>query len=263
MIIPELEVITESHAPPAYQLVGKRYSVLNVPLPPGGTFISEPGAMMHMSSDVKMQAVFGGLMGAFNNMASGEGSFARVKYTASANGYVGLTPNMPMAVVVPVDLDAVGGVVNAKRGAYMAGPETVSARVQILPARSLAACCCGGLPPLIQALHGSGTAFLAAGGTVVKKSLQPGEKFIVDSDSVVAFSPSVGYDVVQVGTCITCCFGGERCFNTALTGPGDIYLQSMSYEKLIKFLVKSTGGGDNKKKDDKQGAPAASDMMCR
>jgi len=80
---------------------------------------------------------------------------------------------------------------------------------------------------------------------------------LVDTDAVVGFSPSVTYDVRKVGSCLSCCCGREGCFNTKLVGPGDIYLQTVSYEKLAKLLVSDQSGGGGKKGgggDDPAGA---------
>ena len=109
--------------------------------------------------------------------------------------------------------------------------------------------CCGGMQPIIQNVNGHGTAFLSAGGTVVRKTLTPDESVVVDTGSVVGFSPSVNYDVECVGNCRTFCCGGEGCFHTTLTGPGDVYLQSMSIERLIRFLLSGPGGGSGDDKD--------------
>mmetsp|Transcript_19373 Transcript_19373/g.51001 ORF Transcript_19373/g.51001 Transcript_19373/m.51001 type:complete len:208 (+) Transcript_19373:3-626(+) len=205
-----------------------------------------------------MRARFAGL-----RLFSGEG-LAKNKYTnhGAEPGYIGLAPNMPMAIVVPLNMDELVSM-NVKRGAFMAGDETVRVRPKLLPAASCAACCCGGMAPIIQGVSGNGTALLNAGGTVLKKVLQKGEQLVVDTDSVVAFQVSVGYDVRTVGNCVTCCIGGEGCYNTELTGPGTIYLQSQSYEKLIKFLTKPApptknngegGGGGG------EGAPEGEEM---
>ncbi|KAJ8611854.1 hypothetical protein CTAYLR_005800 [Chrysophaeum taylorii] len=254
-LIPEASVIGQRSAPPGYEFVGNRYTVVNKVLKPSETFIAEAGSMLHMSDGVRMSSTFGGVAGVANSLVSGE-DIARVRFinAGSSDGFVGITPNQPMAVVVPVDLGS-GGAINAKRGAYIAGPETVRPVAQILPATSCLACCCGGMPPIIQSVRGSGVAFLAAGGTVVRKTLARGESVLVDTHSVVAFSPTVGYDVKRVGSCVTCCFGGEGCFNTHLRGPGDVYIQSMSYEKLIDFLLTPTpaGGGDGDRDRDGDG----------
>lgn len=112
---------------------------------------------------------------------------------------------------------------------------------------------------------GSGVALLNAGGTVVSRTLGPGEKLLIDSHSLVAFTDGIGYDVQQVGSPLTCCLGGEGCFNTELTGPGIVYLQSLSYEKIIKLLVTQTkGAGRNKAAEGiSVGAPIGGAEMQR
>ena len=66
-----------------------------------------------------------------------------------------------------------------------------------------------------------------------------------------------------MGNFVTCCCGGEGCFNTELTGPGTIYLQSLSYEKLIRLLVKKAGGGKKKDEGMQLGGPPMSTQMDR
>lgn len=257
-----LTVIGQMSSPsPKYEFVGHRYTVLNVRLAPGESFSSETGALMHMSDNVRMTAAFRGFSGVAHNVLSGE-DIARVRYInhGRTNGYVGLSPNQPMSIIIPIDISQQGGSINAKRGAYIAGPESISAKARILPTRSCAACCCGGMPPLIQAVSGAGIGFIAAGGTVLKKTLGPGEEILVDTESVVAFSNGMKYNVRQTGSFVTCCCGGEGCFNTVLEGPGDVYIQSLSYQKLVNFLVTAppSSGGQNDKDDKKRdGGPVA------
>lgn len=254
-----MEVISKSAAPEGYMIMGERYSVVQKILEPGASFGSEPGAMVFMSDGVRMRARWAGF-----RLFSGEG-LAKNKYTNHSDkaGYIGLAPNMPMAVVVPLNMDQLVSM-NVKRGAFMAGDETVRVRPKLLPAASCLACCCGGMKPIIQGVSGTGIALINAGGTVVKKSLQPGEKILIDTESVVAFQDSVGYDVQTVGGCFTCCLGGEGCFSTELTGPGDVYLQSMSYEKLIKILTKPAAPSPPGKAGEVgEGAPPDSEAMQR
>lgn len=251
-----MNVVGRTQLPGQFQVMGDRYSVVNRELQPGESYQGESGVMMYMSNDVQMQARFAGW-----RMFSGEG-LAKLSFTnrGSQPGFVGLSPNMPMAIVIPFDVGQAG--LNCKRGAYMSGDNSVRVFPKPLPAASCAACCCGGMPPLIQHLSGSGIALLNAGGTVVQKQLGPGERILVDSDSIVAFTDGVGYDVRQVGNFLTCCFGGEGCFNTELSGPGTVYLQSLSYEKLIRLLVRKQG---NAKKDtnESSGAPLDAAAMER
>ena len=259
-------VVSDQTAPFGYDVLGDTYGIVAKTLHPGETFHSEPGAMVFMSNDVRMSAKFGrGFRGAVSQAVSGE-ALAKVEYTnaGAGPGYVGMTANQPFSTVIPVQLAALpGGSINVKRGAYMAGTPDVTASMKFLPARDLAACCCGGLPPVIQSVSGAphGTAFLSAAGTIVAKNLQPGEAVVVDSTSIVGFENDVQFDVKRVGDCSTCCLGGEGCYNTVLTGPGNVYLQSISIDKLMAQLVTvqssddGGGGGD--------GAPATTEVMVR
>lgn len=218
-------------------LVGKRYTVANKLLQSGETFQSEPGALLYMSDGVTLRASFGGW-----RMFSGEG-LAKNQYTNNSTepAVLALTPNMPMGSIIPFDLSKHGRL-NCKRGAFMAAESTVRVHPKLLPARSALACCFGGVAPVIQEVSGTGLALLAAGGTILKKSLAPGETILVDTHSVVAFTSGVSFDVKQVGSLATCCFAGEGCFNTELSGPGTVYFQSLSYEKLTKMLLYGANG---------------------
>jgi len=243
----DFQVLGRMATPDGYAISGTRYSVINYALQPQQSVHMEPGVMLYKSPTVTVTAAFAGM-----RLFSGEGlAKARLKNTSGELGYIGLAPNMPFAIVVPFDLSNIpGGSVNLKRGAFMAGDETVKVMPKFLPAKNAAACCCGGMPPLIQNVSGSGTAFVNAAGTLIKKDLGPGEVLIVDSDSVVGFTDGIEYDVQRVGGFLTCLCGGEGCFNTKLTGPGTIVLQTMSYERLVRMLVKKSdnnaggGGGD-------------------
>ena len=92
--------------------------------------------------------------------------------------------------------------------------------------------CCGGLGCIRQQATGNGTVFYSAGGTILQKTLAPGEKVITDATSIVGFQESVSFGVQPTGGCGGMCCGGEGlCYGT-LTGPGVILVQSMSFEKF-------------------------------
>lgn len=98
----------------------------------------------------------------------------------------------------------------------------------------------------MQTVENGEYAFLMAMGTVIKKTLRAGESILVDGDSVLAFESSVTVDVRAVGNIAAICCGGEGLFNTELSGPGTIYLQSMSIDKLRRLFPPSiaSSGGD-------------------
>ena len=144
-----------------------------------------------------------------------------------------MTPNVP-SKVVPVDLSTVGGHLIAKGGAYMAHVGKVS-----LVADCDCNCCkacCGGMGFTRQSIKGDGTVFLTGGGTIVMKTLQSGEKIVVDTNSIVGFQSSVNLTIRKSGGCYTMCLGGEGLFNSVLEGPGLVILESMSFEKYKDSL---------------------------
>lgn len=148
--------------------------------------------------------------------------------------FVALTPNFP-AKVVPINLAKYGGKIIVQKKSYMGstGETKVTADCDL----NCCSCCCGGMGFIREAVEGSGTVFLASGGTVVQKVLHNDETFIVDTNSIVGFQESVRFGVARTGGCCVCCFGGEGIFNTTLTGPGLVILQSMSFEKYRKALL--------------------------
>ena len=82
-------------------------------------------------------------------------------------------------------------------------------------------------------------------GTVIKKTLAEGEQILVDGNSILCFETSVTVDVRPVGGIAAICCGGEGIFNTEMNGPGTVFLQSMSIDKLrLLFPPKTSNGGD-------------------
>jgi len=90
----------------------------------------------------------------------------------------------------------------------------------------------GGEGFILQRLEGDGMAFIHAGGTAIKKELEPGETLRVDTGCLVGFSPSVDYDIRFVGGFKNALFGGEGIFLAKVTGPGLVYLQSLPFSRL-------------------------------
>ena len=90
----------------------------------------------------------------------------------------------------------------------------------------------GGEGFIMQKLEGDGMAFVHAGGTVVRRTLQPGETLLVDTGCVVAFTPDVNFEIQYVGKIKTALFGGEGLFFAKLSGPGTVWLQSLPFSRL-------------------------------
>lgn len=229
----------DAEMPAGYEVTGHRYPILTKALEPGAKIKGEPGSMLIMGDHVKMKTKFQGVGALFG----GELLKNIYENAGQTPSHVSLAGNVPFGSLVPVSV-VEGQPFVCKRGLYFAGDESVKVTAGILRARSGAACCCGGMPPIVQKLKGSGQAFLLGSGTVVKKELIAGEELLVSTEAILGFQENMSFDVRQVGNFITCCCGGEGCFNTVLRGPGTVYLQSFGIEKLTKLMITAGGGGD-------------------
>jgi len=180
---------------------------------------------MFMSPKIKMTQE----MGNCTRLCVGESCCKTVFHNDQRDeGFVSLTPSFP-AKVIPVDLTTVGQKLIAKGGAYMShvGDVSLAATWDCCPTT----CWFGGMGIARQGITGTGTVFLEAGGVVLTKVLAAGEVLVVDTDSIVAFQETVILNVRLQSSVGMCCLGGEGCFNTTLTGPGLVILQSMSFGK--------------------------------
>jgi len=90
----------------------------------------------------------------------------------------------------------------------------------------------GGEGFVMQKLEGDGLAFVHAGGTVIKRELQAGQVLLIDTGCIVAFTPSVNFEIQYVGKIKTALFGGEGLFFAKVTGPGTVWLQSLPFSRL-------------------------------
>jgi uncharacterized protein (AIM24 family) len=115
----------------------------------------------------------------------------------------------------------------------------------------------------MQRLEGDGLAFIHAGGTVVRRELQAGETVLVDTGCVVAYTPSVSFEVQYVGKVKTALFGGEGLFLAKLTGPGQLWLQSLPFSRLASrvFAAAPQAGGHGREEGSVLGGFAAGGLL--
>lgn len=229
-------IVTVVPAGAPWEITGPDCQILSINMKPGERIEAEPGSMMFMSPKIKSSVE----MGNCSRTCVGE-TLCKAIYTnnSSSEAYVALTPNFP-AKVIPLDLSKTGKIV-AKKGAYMSGIGDVSVAVDM---DCSCASLCSGLGVLRTGVTGSGTLFLAAGGTIVTKTLADKEVIVVDETSLVGFQDSVTLGFRAAGGCCTCCCAGEGMFLTTLTGPGLVIIQSMSFEKYKAAVAPPMTQGD-------------------
>lgn len=255
--IPPTPDVYEHDGMPKYEIIGTDAQVVQFPLRAGRQIICFSGAMAYMSDGMTMDVKLGGFKKTFGRLAGG-GSLFEITYTntSDVDGYIGMTPDYP-GVIVPINMSIASGKIIALRDSFLCstvgvGEETTDVSAGFNPSNSVAGFCCSGFDFIVQSLEHGEWAFIIAMGTVVQKTLEEGESILVDGDSILCFESSVQVDVRAVGNIAAICCGGEGIFNTVLTGPGKIWLQSLSIDKMRKLFPptvvqqgdNSGGGGD-------------------
>ncbi|CAN5918763.1 TIGR00266 family protein [soil metagenome] len=238
-----------------YEIKGSEMQFVEVELDPGEAAVGEAGSMMYMEAGIGMDTVFGDgsgggggglfgkLLGAGKRLVTGESLFTTV-YTnhGSAKAKVAFAAPYP-GKILPMDLRQLGGTLICQKDAFLCAARGVS--LGIFFQRKLSVGFFGGEGFIMQRLDGDGLAFVHAGGTVMKRDLQPGQTLLVDTGCLVAMTPNVSFEIQYVGKIKTALFGGEGLFFAKVTGPGTVWLQSLPFSRLASRVFAAapqTGG---------------------
>lgn len=224
-----------------YEIQGGNFPVLICSLAPNETMISEGGGMSWMSPNMKMETTGGGLGKMLGRMVTKESIFQN-RYTAQGgNGMIAFASSLPgeiLALEVNPGQDYV-----CQKSAFLAS--TAGVELSTFFQKKLGAGFFGGEGFIMQRLTGNGVAFVEIDGSAIRYNLQAGEQIIVDTGHVVLMSSSCKMDVQTVKGVKNVLFGGEGLFNTVVTGPGEVVLQTMPVPKLAgsiqPYIVTSSG----------------------
>lgn len=236
-----------------YTVLGTDMQVLNIDMAPGDKVISTPGSMNYMQSGFNSSVDFS-CSTCIGRCCAGESCCMMVfTNSGSGNAAIGLTPSFP-AKVIPVPMSSYPDVL-LKTGSYMSHLGNVELGYDT--DCCTLTCCCGGQGCCRARIKGTdGVTFLNAGGTILQRTLQAGEVLKVDTNSVVGWESSVTFGIKSNGGCTNCCCAGEGLFSTTLTGPGTVWLQSQSIEKLRLGIAKQAAKQGGNKNGGGGGGPA-------
>ncbi len=218
-----------------YAIHGDDMQVVEIELDAGEGVRAEAGAMMFMEEGIQMQtSAEGGLFGGFKRMFTGESFFITTfMYKGPAKGHVAFGAPYP-GKVIPLELGSFGGEMLCQKDAFLCAAKGID--IDIAFTRRLGAGLFGGEGFILQRLTGEGMAFVHAGGTIIEKRLERGQTLRADTGCLVAFQPSVDYDIQFIGGFRNALFGGEGIFLAQLKGPGLVYLQSLPFSRLADRL---------------------------
>lgn len=229
-----------------YKIHGDDMQFVEVELDPQEAVVAEAGGMMYMDDGIAMETIFGdgsqqnsgfmgALLGAGKRLITGESLFMTVFLNQGA-GKKKVAFGAPYpGKIIPVHLADLGGELIAQKDSFLCAAKGVS--ISIAFQKRLGAGLFGGEGFIMQRLTGDGWAFIHAGGTLLERTLAPGETLRVDTGCIVGFQPSVDYDIQLVGGIKTALFGGEGLFFATLRGPGKIWLQSLPFSRLAGRIV--------------------------
>ena len=215
-----------------YEIKGDQLPVVVCTLNPGESMITERGAMSWMTSNMRMETQAGGVGKAFGRLFSGESMFQN-KYTAE--GSMGL---IAFASSFPGEIRALnitpGSSIVCQKSAFLAAEPGVELSIHFK--KKLGAGFFGGEGFIMQKLSGQGTAFVEIDGSVVEYQLQAGQTMLLDTGYLAMMEESVQMDIEMVHGMKNIFLGGEGLFNTKVTGPGRIWIQTMPISTVAGII---------------------------
>jgi len=228
-----------------YRVLGDDMQVVEIELAPGQTIIAEAGAMNYMDQGITYESVLGDgtrpgadlleqAFGAGKRILSGESLFlTHFRNGSQGRRTVAFAAPYP-GKIIPVELANLGGEFYCQKSSYLCSAPGI--QLDIAFTRNLAAGLLGGEGFILERLRGQGTAFVHAGGTVVRKELTGGS-LLVDTGCLVGFTSGISYDIAQAGGLKSMLFGGEGLFLASLGGTGIVYVQSLPFSRLARRVL--------------------------
>lgn len=219
-----------------YKVYGDDLQMVEIGLDPGEAVRAEAGTMTYMENDIEMDtSTGGGLFKGVKRMVTGESFFITTfQNNGSGKAHVAFGAPYP-GKVIALDLSAVGGKYLCQKDAFLCAAHGIE--IEVAFTKRIGAGIFGGEGFILQRLEGDGLAFVHAGGTIIEKNLAAGETLRVDTGCLVAFSPTVDYDIKFIGGFQNALFGGEGLFLAHLSGPGQVYLQSLPFSRLADRIL--------------------------
>lgn len=216
-----------------YQIKGDTLPVVICHLEAGEKMITEGGAMSWMSPNMLMETTTNGGIGkAFGRMFSGEKFFQNVYTSQGRKGLIAFASSFPGSIkafqISP------GNEMIFQKSAFLAAEAGIELSIHFH--KKLGSGLFGGEGFILQRVSGYGTVFAEFDGHLVEYELQPGQQIVVDTGHLAAMTPSCQMDIQAVKGVKNMVFGGEGIFNTLITGPGRVWLQTMPISNVAGVL---------------------------
>ena len=223
-----------------YEIRGGSFPMVICTLQKGERLKNETGAMAFMTTDIEMDTnTGGGLLKGLGRALSGDTVFLNFFTAKSDNQKIGFSAHSP-GKIIPMVLDGTNSIIG-QNNAFLAAEDSVD--FDIFFKNRLGAGIFAGEGFILQKFSGKGIVFLEIDGEVIERTLEPGEKLLLDPGHIAAMEETVDFDIQRVKGAKNILFG-EGLFFTTLTGPGKVWIQTMPISRLaeaiIPFLPKPT-----------------------
>ncbi len=205
----------------------------------GESIITEKGAMSWMSPNMQMQTNGGGLGKMFSRALQGEAMFQNIYTAMGGDGMIAMGSSFPGDIMV---LDVSQGPVIAQKSAFLASENTVTQ--ELFFKKKLGAGLFGGEGFIMQKFSGSGKVILEVDGSVMMYQLEAGQSMLIDTGCLAVMDASVNMEIESVKGLGNKLLGGEGFFNTKVTGPGRIWLQTMPVSSLAGAIASFIPSGN-------------------
>ena len=215
-----------------YEIKGGSFPVVVCYLDSGEGMITERGSMVWQSSNISMDTKGGGIGKMLSKAFSGESMFQNIYTALNGKGMIAFGSSF-QGKIIPLDIEPGKEMILQKR-AFLAGEMGINLDIHFN--KKLGAGFFGGEGFIMQRISGKGTVFMEIDGEMVEYDLSPGQQLIVDGGYVAAMEDTVAMDIKQVSGIKNKLLGGEGFFNTLLTGPGKVWLQTMPISNVANSL---------------------------
>lgn len=217
-----------------YEIQGKPFPVATITLENGESAVCQRGAMTWMTPNVTMQTKGGSIGKMFSRAISGEAMFQNIYTAQGGQGLIAFGSSVP-GEIMALELKP-GKTIVAQKSAFLASSESIT--FELFFQKKFSAGFFGGEGFIMQKFSGIGTLLLEIDGSLITYDLQPGQSMLIDTGYLAAMEDTCTMDVETVKGVGNALLGGEGFFNTKVTGPGRIWLQTMPISRLAGSLAR-------------------------
>ncbi len=224
-----------------YEIIGGNLPAVICKMREGEKIICESGGMSWMDDAFKMETTSGGVGKMFGRLFSGESLFTNT-YTALKDGEIAFASSFP-GNIIAIEVTP-GRSIIAQKKAFLACEAGVE--MSVFFQKKLGKVFFGGEGFILEKFSGSGLVFLEIDGSVKEYTLVAGEKKIMDTGHLVMMDETCKMDIEKISGVKNVLFGGEGLFNTVVTGPGKICIQTMPISRtagVISTYIPSRSDG--------------------